>query len=104
MAEDRDFVLARLAMCRASLAAAAGMLDDALGLYLDPSEDKDGGERKGLLEGVDGFIGEAARAVQAAQELADDIDPKEGEPELPEDDGLDPDEEDEDGDEGDDDK
>ncbi|MBT8454159.1 MAG: hypothetical protein KJO40_19505 [Deltaproteobacteria bacterium] len=100
-AAARDFVMARLGACRGAMAAASEALDQALGLFLMPDEDTKGKERVKLIELVDDCLGEAARAVQAAGELFEELDPAEGEPDLPEGDGEDPD--DDDDDEGDDD-
>ena len=89
----RDFVMARLAACRGAVALAAENLDMALALFLSPDSDPKGKERAEALEAVDEGLGEAAWAVQSAQELLADIDPEEGEPEQPEDEDEDEDEE-----------
>ncbi len=81
----RDFLLARLAACRGALALASSSLDEALVLFVEPSEDPKGADRSELLEAVDAAIGDAARAVQAAMPAMEDIDPKEGEPEVDDD-------------------
>jgi len=91
----RDFVMARLGACRGSMAIAGDALDQTLSLFVDPDDDKKGEARVELLDTVDLALGEAARAVQAAQELLDDVDPKEGEPDLPEGDGHDEEDDDE---------
>lgn len=90
----REFVMARLAACRGGISQAEGALDEALAMFLAPDEDKRGKKRQGLLEAVDVALGEATRAVQAAQEMLDEIDPAEGEPDLPEGDGDDPEDDD----------
>lgn len=92
--ENRDFVMARLAACRAHMSWGSEQLDMALALFVDPAADEQGELRAEILDGIDDTIGEAARAIQAAQELLGDIDPLEGEPELPEGDGHDEDEDD----------
>ena len=94
----RDFVLARLAVCDAMLANARETLQGIVNHFVDPDDDPDGATRKELLASADDWIGEAARAVQAAQELAVDIDPQEGEPDLPEGDGHDEDDDEDDDD------
>jgi hypothetical protein len=86
--------MARLGACRGAVAAASSALDECLGLFLMPAEDKKGEQRGELLEAIDDTLGEAARAVQAAQELFEDINPADGEPDLPEGDGDDPDDDD----------
>lgn len=93
----REFLLARLSICRGALASASSSLDDALILFADPGEDPKGKERSKLLEAVDVAIGEAARAIQLAQPAMADIDPAEAEPEP--DDEDDEDEEDDEDDE-----
>jgi hypothetical protein len=92
----RDFVMARLAACRGALAMATGALDEALIHFVDPSDDLKGKERAALLEAIDVQVGEAARAVQLAQEGWDGVDPKEAEPEPDEDEDEDDEEDDED--------
>lgn len=98
-AEDRtaarDYVLARLAICRGALASASMAIDEAVLMFLEPSDDKRGEGRSGLLEGIDSAIGDAARAIQAAMPAMEDIDPKEGETD-PEDDEEEDDEDEED--------
>lgn len=92
----RDFVLARLAVCRENLAAAMSMVSDVINHFIDTSDDVKGGDRKELLETIDTMIGESARAVQLAQERYDDVDPEEGEPDPDDDDDDEEDEEPED--------
>lgn len=100
MSAARDFVMARLAACRARLAAAAVQLDVCLAHFVDPSEDdKKGKERAGLLEQIDEDIGDAAIALHAAQEIWPEVDPSEGEPEPEEEDDEDEDEGEDDEDE-----
>lgn len=95
----RDFVMARLAACRGAVAIAGDALDQTLALFIEPDEDKKGKARGELLETIDDALGEGARAVQAAQELFDEIDTREGEPDIPEGDGEDPEDDDDDDDE-----
>lgn len=76
----RDFILARLAICRGELAAAASELDEALALFNSPDLDSSGKKRKDALDTVDASIAEAARAVQLAMPALSDYDPKETEP------------------------
>ena len=89
MAEERDFVMARLAAGRAYATSAIAQLDECLGFFVDPELDGDGKERTELLEGVVEDAGLLSRAIEAAQELLGDIDFTEGEPDLPEGDGYD---------------
>jgi len=91
----RDFTMARLAACRAALASAAALLDEALGLFVDTGSDRKGKERSELLEAIDANIGDAARAVQLAQSSMGDVDPEEGEPEDDEDPEDEPEDDDE---------
>lgn len=92
----RDYVMARLAACRGALAMATAALDAALGHFLVPEEDPKGKHRAEALEAVDELIGDGARAVQAAQEVWPDVDPREAEED---DDASEPEDEDEDDDE-----
>lgn len=82
----REFCLARMAACRGSLASACAALDEALILFIDTDEDAKGKQRSELLEAVDASIGDAARAIQAAMPSMEDLDPKEGEPDVDDDD------------------
>ena len=95
-ADARNYVMARLAACRVALSGATEAVDETISLFVEPEDDPEGKVRAEFLEGIDELVGDAARAVQAAQELMDSIDPAEGEEELPEGDGHD---EDEDGEE-----
>jgi len=92
----RDFVMARLAACRAALAIAMDQLDESIIHFIATDDDSKGSKRSKLLEGIDESIGEAARGVQLAQSMWEDVDPKEEEPELEEDDEDGEDNEDED--------
>ena len=74
----RDFVMARLAACRAALVMAEAALDECLVYFVDPSDDARGKERGELLEAVDAQLGEAARAIQLAQQEWVDVDPEGG--------------------------
>lgn len=84
--EARDFVMARLAAAGAMAAAATAQINDALALFCAPDDDKKGKERAELLEAIDDTLGDATRAVQAAQEVWPEVDPTEGEPEGDDDD------------------
>ena len=81
--------MARLAATRAWLTDAIEELDECIGEFIAPDSDADGSGRTARLEAIDESIGEAARSVQLAQEAISDIDPNEGEPDLPEGDGHD---------------
>lgn len=93
----RDFVMARLLAAGASLKTAQAALDDAAALFLDPSGDVSGKERKKLLETLDAACGDAAASTQLAMAELPQIDPQEEDPEP-----GDEEEEDEDEDETDD--
>ncbi len=85
----RDYVMARLAACRAWLTDAIEELDECIGEFIAPEGDADGAARAARLEAIDESIGAAARSVQMAQDAMGDIDPEEAEPDLPEGDGHD---------------
>lgn len=89
MAEERDFVLARVAAARNHAADMVSALDDYITLAINPDEDKKGETRKELLEAVLDDAGYLSRAVEAAQDLEYDF--TEGEPEIPQEDGFDDD-------------
>lgn len=91
----RDATMARMAACRAALAAATGQLDEALGLFVVPEDDDKGVDRAQLLEDIDANIGMAAAAIQLAQADWAGVDPEEGEPDVDQDDDEDDDDEDE---------
>lgn len=90
----REYLLARLAICRGALALACNSVDEVLHHFVYPAADIKGKERAELMETADEAIGEAARALQLAQATMEDIDPREGEPDE-EDEDADDDEEDE---------
>lgn len=92
----REYLLARLAICRGALASACTSVDEALHHFVYPAGDAKGKERAELLEAADEAIGEAARALQLAQASLEDIDPREGEPDEEDDDEEDEDEDDDD--------
>jgi hypothetical protein len=75
----RDFCMARLAACRASITQASEALDEALALFVVPPDDEDDDARPDLLEDIDDALGAAAMAVQAAQARWPDVDPDQGE-------------------------
>ncbi len=87
----RDYVMARLAACRAWLTDAIDEVDECVNEFISPDSDTDGSARTGRLEAIDESVGEAARSVQLAQDAIGDIDPQEAEPDLPEGDGHDED-------------
>lgn len=94
---DRDFVMARLAAGRTAAHDAARAIDEALGLFLSPEDDKKGKERKECIATALEAIGVAARALESAEENADEYDPEEGEPwDVDEEDDDEEDEEDDD--------
>jgi hypothetical protein len=99
---DRDFVMARLAAGRTAAQDALHAIDEALGLFLSPDDDKKGKERKECITTALEALGVAARALECAEENADEYDPEEGEPwDVEDDDEDDEDEDDEDDDAGD---
>lgn len=94
--EARNYVMARVAACLSALDSAMDGAKEILALFVDPADDEKGAERAELISAVDDAIGLAARMIQAAQDLYDDVDPTEGEDLLPEEDGHDDDEDDDD--------
>jgi hypothetical protein len=98
MSEARDFALARLAVTRVSLQAAIEAVDETTAYFVMPEDDKTGKQREELLDTAAEALGEATRALEAAQEALDDdeFDPEEGEEEEEEDEDDDDEEEEED--------
>ena len=87
MAEQRDYVMARLAAARGALAAAEEVLDGCILFFIAPDEDKNGAERKESLEELLDIAGDISRSIELAQEGMEALskaDLKEGEPEHPE--------------------
>jgi hypothetical protein len=76
----RDFVMARLAAARASAQASINMIDDAMHLFVNPVDDKKGDDRKEMLDAALEEMGSASRALEAAEERYEEIDPTEEEP------------------------
>lgn len=76
----RDFVLARVAVARNALQAGIDSLDEMTALFSNPDDDKNGKERQELLDGAVEQVGFATRALEAAEEIIEDIDFEEGEP------------------------
>ncbi len=89
MAEERDFVMARLAAARAHTARITAGIDTCIDYFLYPEEDEDGEGRKEVLDELLDDIGGLTRSIDAAQSLIGEIDPKEEEPDLPEGDEFD---------------
>ena len=87
----RDFVLARLAAARARVAAIEKGIDACIACFLIEKLDPTGKDRADLLDDLAEEAGCLSRALEAAQELLEDVDPKEGEPDLPEGDEFDQD-------------
>lgn len=85
----REFVLARLAVARAYASALGAGVDTCVVLFVDGGEDPTGAERVQTLDHLVELSGLFARAIEAAQDLIDDVDFTEGEPDFPEGDGFD---------------
>ena len=76
----RDFVMARLAAGRALAAEAVKECDEALALFVNPSEDAKGKDRKEAVATALELLGSASRAIEAAEEALPDVDYEMGEP------------------------
>lgn len=102
-ARARDFVLARSGIAIGQLVAATAALTDAMALYVQPDEDKKGDERKELLGHALEHASAACRALEAAEEVIEDVNPRDVEPwdDEEDDDDEDEDEEEEDDEDGD---
>jgi hypothetical protein len=79
-ATDRDFVMARLAAGRSAAADAVALIDEALSFMLVPHDDAKGKARKTAISDALEALGVATRAMECAEENADEYDPTEGEP------------------------
>ena len=86
MAEERDFILARLNMASAHARAATEALDNCVDLFLYPLEDKDGSDRSEALDIASSAAGELSRSVEMAQEILESLNKKQLVEEEPEDD------------------
>lgn len=85
MAENRDFIMARLGAARALASAAGEALDSCIILFISPEDDKKGTERNDCLEIVSDIAGDLSRSIEMAQACMAEIDPaelKEEEPDL----------------------
>lgn len=92
----RDFMMARLAAARGSIAKASIALDAMCEAMADPAQDDPKGKHREMyFEDLDDALGRAAIAVAAAREAWEEVDPEEGEPE-PDEDEEDDEEDDED--------
>lgn len=80
----RDFVMARVAAARVIAQEAVDGCDAILALFVDPDSDKEGDERSEIFESAIESAGELSRSLETAQEVwqSDEVDPKEGEPEI----------------------
>ena len=67
MAEQRDFILARLAAARGILAAASESLDSCIVQFIFPDDDKSGKERNEALEALADAAGDLSRSIELAQ-------------------------------------
>lgn len=77
---ERDFVLARIASARNALQASLDGLDEMVAHFNNPDDDPDGKERCELLDGAVEQVGFATRALEAAEEVIEDVDWEQGEP------------------------
>jgi len=86
MAEERDFIMARLAAAHGHISGATEACDAAISLFLYPEEDKDGKERANAIDALLDAAGEISRAAEQAQEILETCNKEElaqGEPESP---------------------
>lgn len=78
--EARDFVMARLAAGRAAAQSAINSIDEAINLFVNPDQDKNGNERTEEIADALEALGVACRALEAAEPELDDVDMTQGEP------------------------
>lgn len=64
---SRDFLMARVGSAQVSLRAALSALDDFMALCVNPDEDKDGDERKDLVDTALEAAGCATRALESVE-------------------------------------
>ena len=95
----RDYAMARLAAARVAAASAVSAIDEALDLFVEVDEDEKGEERTELITTALESVGCATRALEAAEEIMDQVDPEECEPWDEGDDDEEDEEDDEDEDE-----
>lgn len=77
---ERDYVMARLAAARSTLADALAAVDESIELFTNPDEDKSGKKRTDALDAALEAAGAASRALEAADEVMPEVDFKEREP------------------------
>ena len=73
MAENRDYVMARLAAARGAVSAAEEALDACILFFLCPGEDKKAEERNEALEAVADAAGDISRSVELAQAAMEEM-------------------------------
>jgi hypothetical protein len=86
MAEERDFIMARLCAASAHARATAEAIEACADLFVYPSEDKSGKDRKEALDSASASAGEVSRSVEMAQEILESLDKEQLNEEEPEDD------------------
>lgn len=77
---DRDFVMARIAAGRTAAHDAITMLDEALSLFISPTEDRKGKKRTEQISSALEALGVACRAIETAEANMGEYDPEEEEP------------------------
>lgn len=80
-----DAVIAQLAAARQAVRVATDLLDDAVELYLLPSEDPNGRARADALEEALDALGDASRHVEGAQRTSETVETDEAPEWMPED-------------------
>ena len=85
----RDFTLARLAIARGYAGAICTGLDHIILTFAHGEHDPKGADRIAALDEMSEMSGLLSRALEAAQDLIEDVDFTEGEPDIPEGDGYD---------------
>ena len=76
----RDYVMARLAAARTSAKATCDAIDEAIAIFVNPTEDPKGKERKQLMDDALQAAGAANLALESAEEVIDTVDWRELEP------------------------
>jgi hypothetical protein len=67
MAEQRDYVMARLAAARGILSTASEVLDSCITQFVFPDDDKKGKDRIEALDTLSDAAGELSRSIELAQ-------------------------------------
>lgn len=67
MAENRDYILARLTEARSNAQATIDGIDACVDLFMDPDEDSEGDQRREAMDIILDTSGDTSRLIEQAQ-------------------------------------